>query len=157
LACLKYEELILNRGPIDVQILGIGRNGHIAFNEPGSSRFSRTRMVDLSEETIKDNSRFFDNINDVPRQALTMGIGTILETKEIILVANGKNKAEAVGKALEGSITEDLPASFLQDHPEVTFIVDEEAASSLSWLNLTKIFIEMAARKSSRVVSRMLS
>ncbi|MCM8804686.1 MAG: glucosamine-6-phosphate deaminase [Candidatus Omnitrophica bacterium] len=129
--CKKYEEMIKQAGGIDLQILGIGGDGHIAFNEPGSSIYSRTRLVALDEQTIKDNSRFFEKIEDVPRFALTMGVGTILEAKEIILLANGIKKAEVVAKAIEGPITSQITASALQLHPKVTAILDEEAASKL--------------------------
>ena len=112
----KYDTMIKNAGGIDIQILGIGTNGHIAFNEPGSSFKSRTRVVDLSEQTIKDNSRFFDSIEDVPTQAITMGLGTIMESKKIILVANGKHKLNILKVAMNGKVTEDVPASILQKH-----------------------------------------
>ncbi len=101
---------------IDLCILGIGSNGHIAFNEPGSSFKSRTRVVDLDEQTIQDNSRFFDSVDDVPKQAITMGLGTIMESKRIVLMAQGKNKKEILDKAMFGEITEDVPASILQTH-----------------------------------------
>lgn len=129
--CKKYEEKIKEVGGIDLQILGIGGDGHIGFNEPGSSIFSRTRLVALDEQTIKDNSRFFDKIEEVPRFAITMGVGTILEAKEIILMANGEKKAEVIAKAIEGPITSQITASALQLHPKVTVILDEEAASKL--------------------------
>ena len=99
---------------IDLCILGIGSNGHIAFNEPGSSFKSRTRVVDLDEQTIEDNSRFFDSVDDVPKQAITMGLGTIMESKRIILLVQGKKKI--LDKAMFGEITEDIPASILQTH-----------------------------------------
>ena len=111
-----YEDKIKEKGGIDLCILGIGTNGHIAFNEPGSSFDSRTRVVDLSEQTIHDNSRFFDSEQDVPRQAITMGLGTIMESKRIILIAQGKKKKDILDKALFGKITEELPASILQIH-----------------------------------------
>ena len=113
-------------------ILGIGSNGHIAFNEPGCSIDSRTRVVDLAPETITANSRFFDSQEDVPRQALTVGIATILEAHRILLLATGGNKAEAICEALAGSVSSDCPASYLQDHPDCTFILDTEAASLLT-------------------------
>ena len=97
-------------------ILGIGTNGHIAFNEPGSSFDSRTRVVVLDEQTIKDNSRFFDSIEDVPTQAITMGLGTIMDSKRIVLIAQGKKKKEILDKAMFGKITEEIPASILQTH-----------------------------------------
>jgi glucosamine-6-phosphate deaminase len=104
---------------IDLCILGIGTNGHVAFNEPGSSFDSRTRVVDLSEQTREDNSRFFDSINDVPTQAITMGLGTIMESKRIILIANGLKKKSILNQAILGVITEDIPASILQKHKNV--------------------------------------
>jgi len=130
-SCRQYEEDIRAAGGIDFQVLGIGGNGHIAFNEPGSSRDSRTRVVDLDEGTIKDNSRFFDSIDDVPKQAISMGMATIMETKEVILLANKANKADAILKSVEGPETEAVPASLLQKHPKVTFLVEKEAASKL--------------------------
>jgi len=129
--CKNYEEMIKKAGGIDLQVLGIGGDGHIGFNEPGSPIFSRTRLVALDEQTIKDNSRFFEKIEDVPRFALTMGVGTILEAKEIIFLASGEKKAEVVAKAIEGPITSQITASALQLHPRVTVILDEAAASKL--------------------------
>lgn len=130
--CEEFEDAIRKAGGIDLQLLGIGGNGHIAFNEPGSPFDSRTMVVSLSERTIKDNARFFKSIDEVPRQALTMGIGTIMEARKIILLASGARKAEAVAKSVEGPITTDVPASVLQRHPDCTFIPDEAAASKLS-------------------------
>ena len=116
---LSFEDKMnVNKG-IDLCILGIGSNGHIAFNEPGSSFKSRTRVVDLSEQTIQDNSRFFDSIDDVPKQAITMGLGTIMESKRIILMANGKHKLNILKVAMNGEVTEDVPASILQKHNDV--------------------------------------
>ena len=129
--CLDYEALIKKTGVIDLQILGLGVNGHIAFNEPGTSFTSRTQRTDLVEDTIEANARFFENKADVPTQAITMGIETIMESKEIILLASGKNKAEAVKQLFEGKVTEDFPASILQKHPNVTIVIDEAAASLL--------------------------
>ena len=105
--------------PVDLCILGIGTNGHIAFNEPGSSFDSRTRVVVLDEQTIQDNSRFFDSIEDVPTQAITMGLGTIMDSKKIVLMANGKHKKDILDKAMNGEVTEDVPASILQRHDNV--------------------------------------
>lgn len=130
-ACRQYEQAIKAAGGIDMQLLGIGSNGHIAFNEPGSAGDSRTHKVDLTERTIKDNARFFESMNDVPRQAVTMGIGTILEAKKIVLLATGANKADAVNKALKGPMSEDVPASFLQRHRDTLFIVDAEAGAKI--------------------------
>ena len=129
--CQEYEKAIKAAGGIDFQVLGIGGNGHIAFNEPGSPRSSRTRVVDLDEQTIKDNSRFFSSIGEVPRQALSMGMATVLEAREVILLANKANKAEAIAKAVEGRPTEEVPASLLQGHGKATFLVEKEAASKL--------------------------
>jgi glucosamine-6-phosphate deaminase len=145
--CASYEEFIRRAGGIDLQILGIGRNGHIGFNEPTSSLASRTRLKVLNGETIEDNRKSFAPGEEIPRCAVTMGIGTILEAKKIILLATGAAKAEAVAKAIEGPITSSLTASALQLHPDVTFILDEDAASELTQreyyrqvLELTKIY-----------------
>ncbi len=132
--CEEYEEMISDAGGIDFQVLGIGSNGHIGFNEPGSSLGSRTRVVRLSETTIRDNSRFFKSTAEVPKQAITMGIATILEARKIVMLASGRSKADAVAKALEGAITAMVPASALQMHPDVTFVVTEDAASGLRHL-----------------------
>ena len=116
---LSFEDKInANRG-IDLCILGIGSNGHIAFNEPGSSFKSRTRVVDLSLQTIQDNSRFFGSAEDVPKQAITMGLGTIMESKKIVLMANGVNKLNILNVAMNGEVTESVPASVLQNHENV--------------------------------------
>ena len=112
-----YDSMIDNSDGIDIQILGIGTNGHIAFNEPGTPRDSITRIVDLTENTIKDNSRFFDSIDEVPTQARTMGIETIMKAKRIYLVAQGSHKKEILERAVNGEITPEVPASFLQEHP----------------------------------------
>ena len=125
---IEYEDQIKAAGGIDLQILGIGRNGHIAFNEPGSSSASRTRVVALTQDTIEANARFFESIDEVPTTAISMGIGTILEAKRILLLAFGEEKAEAVSRALNGPITEDHPASLLRLHDNVTFVVDDAAA-----------------------------
>ncbi len=130
--CQWYEEQIKKYGGIDLQILGIGANGHIAFNEPGSSLGSRTRIKTLTEKTRQDNSRFFKSIDEVPKYAITMGIGTIMEAKEVILLASGENKADAVKAAVEGPITAMCPASMLQMHRKAIIIVDKKAASKLS-------------------------
>jgi glucosamine-6-phosphate deaminase len=129
--CRWYEEEILAAGGIDLQVLGIGGDGHIAFNEPGSSLGSRTRLKTLTAQTIRDNARFFDNERDVPRYAITMGVGTILEARHCILLANGENKAEPVAQAIEGPVTAMITASALQMHPKTTAIVDEAAAAKL--------------------------
>ena len=126
----RYEELIA-KYPIDFQILGIGRNGHIGFNEPGTAFDSTTHVVDLSPSTIEANSRFFDKPEDVPTQAISMGIASIMKSKTIVLMAYGEEKADAVNRMVNGPITEDLPASILQKHPDVVVVVDEAAASKL--------------------------
>ena len=130
--CRWYEDQIRRRGGIDLQILGIGRDGHIAFNEPGSPHDSRTRRVALLPETIEDNARFFKSRDDVPREAVTMGIGTILEARQILLLATGKKKAEPVRRALEEPPSLDISASALQNHPHVVVLLDQEAASALT-------------------------
>lgn len=127
--CDEYEKKIREIGGIDLQILGIGNNGHIGFNEPGSSFKSRTRLVNLDEDTIEANSRFFKSKEEVPRQALTMGLATIMEAKKIILLASGLKKTEAVKKALLESSSEEAPASILQKHSDCTFILDDDTAS----------------------------
>ena len=134
LFCDGYEMLIKAIGGIDIQLLGIGGNGHIAFNEPGSPRSSRTRIVDLTKETIAANSdgRFFSDPKDVPTQALSMGMATILDAKEILLIANKDSKADAISKTIEGPASEDVPASLLQEHSNTTIVLDEAAASKLT-------------------------
>ncbi|MTI66835.1 MAG: glucosamine-6-phosphate deaminase [Firmicutes bacterium] len=126
--CEEYERKIKEENGIDLQILGIGRNGHIGFNEPDVKFEATTHKVSLDEKTVKDNSRFFSDINKVPRYAISMGIKTIMLTKKIILLANGKEKAKAINKAINGPITPDTPASILQLHQDVTFIIDREAS-----------------------------
>lgn len=126
----RYEELI-EEHPIDFQILGIGRNGHIGFNEPGTAFDSTTHVVDLSPSTIEANSRFFDKPEDVPTRAISMGIASIMKSKTIVLMAYGEQKADAIERMVNGPVTEDLPASILQKHPDVVIIVDEAAASKL--------------------------
>jgi len=133
--CSAYEDKIVSVGGIDLLLLGIGVNGHLAFNEPGSSLESRTRQVVLSETTIASNSdgRFFTNPDDVPRSAITVGIATIRDAKKIILIATGASKADAISKAIQGPMVELLPASLLQSHHDVTFILDKAAASGLKY------------------------
>lgn len=126
----RYDQVIAEH-PIDFQILGIGHNGHIGFNEPGTSFDVTTHVVNLTEDTIKANSRFFDSIDDVPKQAISMGIQSIMQSKMIVLMAYGQGKADAIKQMIEGPVTEDLPASVLQKHPNVVVIVDEAAASVL--------------------------
>jgi glucosamine-6-phosphate deaminase len=129
----RYEAAIREAGGIDLQILGIGRTGHIGFNEPGSSLASRTRIKTLTEATRRDNARFFPSEDDVPRHCLTQGLGTILEARELVLLAFGEAKAEAVAGAVEGPVSAGLPGSVIQLHPEVTVLVDEAAASRLRY------------------------
>lgn len=129
--CQEYDQLIKDN-PIDVQLLGIGRNGHIAFNEPGTPFDIGTHEVKLTENTINANSRFFDNIEDVPKSAICMGTANIMASKKIVLMAFGEQKAHAIKMMVEGPITEEVPASILQKHPDVSVIVDEAAASELS-------------------------
>lgn len=128
----KRYDKIIEDNPIDLQILGIGQNGHIGFNEPGTPAELLTHKVKLTESTVKANARFFENENDVPRYAYSMGIASILKSKHILLEAFGSSKADAVKAMIEGPVTEDVPASFLQNHDNVTIILDEEAASKLS-------------------------
>lgn len=130
--CEWYEEAIRRSGGIDLQLLGIGVNGHIAFNEPGSSLGSRTRVKTLTKTTREDNARFFGSLDNVPRYALTMGVGTVMETKELLLVASGEAKADAIRAAVEGPLTAMVPASIIQMHRKATVIVDRAAASRLS-------------------------
>lgn len=129
--CQEYEAMIREAGGIDLQLLGIGHNGHIAFNEPGSAADSRTRLVDLTTETIQANARFFDTIDEVPKQAVTMGIGTIMESKSIVLLATGEGKAQAVERMIQGPVDVELPASILQQHPSLTVVTDPAAASQI--------------------------
>lgn len=126
-----YDQIIAEH-PIDFQILGIGQNGHIGFNEPGTSFEETTHVVDLQESTIKANARFFENEEDVPRQAISMGIASIMAAKSIVLMAYGESKAEAIKGMVEGEITEDMPSSILQQHADVVVIADEAAAALLS-------------------------
>lgn len=126
----RYNQLIKDN-PIDFQILGIGRNGHIGFNEPGTSFDSQTHLVDLAANTIEANARFFDSLDDVPKQALSMGIASILSAKTIVLFAYGSEKADAIYGMVKGSVTEDLPASALQNHADVIVIADKAATSRL--------------------------
>ncbi|MED1724825.1 glucosamine-6-phosphate deaminase [Brevibacillus parabrevis] len=130
--CARYEEAIREAGGIDIQVLGIGNNGHIGFNEPGSSAESATRVVQLTESTIEANARYFASVEEVPTQAVSMGIKTILGAKKVVLLASGEAKAQAVRLMVEGEPTADVPASLLQLHPDVTVIVDEAAASQLT-------------------------
>lgn len=128
--CQRYDDVIATH-PIDIQILGIGRNGHIGFNEPGTPLDSKTSVVNLTESTIEANKRFFDKVEDVPTKAVSMGIGSILQGKKMVLMAYGADKADAIKGMVDGPVTTDLPASALQNHPDVVVIVDNAAASKL--------------------------
>lgn len=127
--CENYDKKIEELGGIDIQLLGIGPNGHIGFNEPDNYLNTNTHLTKLEETTIEANARFFDNIDEVPREALTMGLGGIMKAKKILLIASGKNKAEVIEALASGKITTQIPATLLQVHPNVTVIVDEDAAS----------------------------
>ncbi len=153
--CEWYEEEIKRAGGIDLQILGIGADGHIAFNEPGSSLGSRTRLKTLTQQTIEDNARFFDNPEEVPRFAITMGVGTILEAKQIILLANGAKKADIVAQALEGPITAQVSASALQMHRQVTVILDAEAGSKLKRADYYRWVFQEKKRLVPRLVGKV--
>lgn len=130
--CVWYEEQIEKAGGIDLQILGIGGNGHIAFNEPGSSLGSRTRIKTLTGKTRQDNARFFDSMDQVPKYAITMGIGTIMDARKLLMLASGKGKANAIKNTTEGPISAMVPATIVQMHQHATLLIDEAAASSLS-------------------------
>ena len=128
--CARYDAL-LEQLPRDLQLLGLGSNGHIAFNEPGTPFGSNTHVVELAESTVKDNARLFDDISEVPRKAFTMGIQQIMQAKKILILASGANKADAVYKMVKGEVTEQVPASVLQLHPDCVLIADREAAAKL--------------------------
>jgi glucosamine-6-phosphate deaminase len=130
-AAARYEERIRELGGVDVQVLGIGANGHLGFNEPGSALTSRTRVKRLSDRTRRDNARFFRGIDDVPTHCVTQGLGTILSARRLVLVATGDVKAEAVSAALEGPLTASVPGSVLQWHPDTVVCLDEAAAAGL--------------------------
>jgi glucosamine-6-phosphate deaminase len=144
--CAGYEAAIRTSGGIDLQILGIGRDGHIGFNEPSSSLGSRTRPKTLSHTTLDDNRRDFSPGEEMPTAAITMGIATILEAKRIVLLASGSAKAKAVAKAIEGPITASVSASALQLHPDVTFLIDEDAARELTQADYYRRVMEMTAK-----------
>lgn len=129
--CARYERLVRTLGYQDIQLLGIGRNGHIGFNEPCDSFPAATHIVNLTKSTIEANKRFFASEADVPRQAITMGVGTIMQARQILIVASGKDKADAVRDAFYGPITPTVPASVLQLHPNVTLVADEAALSGV--------------------------
>lgn len=128
-----YEAAITAAGGVDLQILGIGRTGHIGFNEPGSSFASLTRVKTLTEQTRLDNARFFDSLDDVPKHCITQGLGTIMRARHLVLLAFGSGKASALARAVEGPVTASLPGSAIQLHQRVTVIVDEEAAAELKF------------------------
>lgn len=130
-ACREYNQVIANTGGVDLQLLGLGHNGHIGFNEPGATFEAETHCVDLTESTIQANKRFFASIDEVPRQAYTMGIKTIMMARKILVVVSGTDKAAIVKKAFFGAITPEVPASVLQLHPDVTIVADEAALSEI--------------------------
>lgn len=130
-ACKKHEAVIRKLGGIDLQLLGIGLNGHIGFNEPGTSFEKETHCVNLTESTIRANSRFFRSVEEVPVQAYTMGIRSIMMAKKILVIASGKEKADILAKAFTGPVTPAVPASILQMHPDVTLVADKDALSVL--------------------------
>ncbi|MFI5753790.1 glucosamine-6-phosphate deaminase [Streptomyces sp. NPDC051569] len=130
-ACEAYDRALTEAGGVDLQLLGIGTDGHIGFNEPVSSLASRTRIKTLTQQTREDNARFFDSLDDVPHHVITQGIGTILEARHLVLLATGEGKAEAVAQSVEGPVAALVPASALQLHPHATVVVDEAAASKL--------------------------
>ena len=129
--CGRYEELIRSLGGVDLQLLGLGHNGHIGFNEPGEAFEKETHCVDLTESTIEANKRFFASADDVPKQAYTMGIKTIMQAKKILIVVNGENKADIVERAFFGPVTPEVPASILQLHNDVTLVWDEAALAKI--------------------------
>ncbi|HNR65673.1 MAG TPA: glucosamine-6-phosphate deaminase [Atribacterota bacterium] len=129
--CQRFEDLIKKRGGIDLQILGIGDNGHLGFNEPAIGLKSKTHLVNLSKATIHANVKYFNDIKEVPRQALTMGIGTIMKAEKIILLASGRKKSPVIVKTIKGPVSTEVPATVLQLHNEVTIILDQDVASKL--------------------------
>jgi glucosamine-6-phosphate deaminase len=144
--CQQYEDAIRNAGGIDLQILGIGKTGHIGFNEPTSSLASRTRIKTLAEPTIQENQKTFGTDAKVPPCAITMGIGTILEAKRILLLASGAHKSDAIAKAIEGPITSTITASALQMHEDVTVVLDQEAATRLAYKDYYTRVLQMTAQ-----------
>ncbi|MBN1271668.1 MAG: glucosamine-6-phosphate deaminase [Candidatus Aminicenantes bacterium] len=133
--CRSYEQAIEKKGGIDLQILGVGVDGHIGFNEPSSSLGSPTRIKTLTDQTRWDNARFFDNLDEVPRHCITMGVGTIMKSRKVFLFAFGANKADVIAKTIEGPITAMVPATILQTHPKVKIFIDEAAAEKLKRKN----------------------
>ncbi len=130
--CARYEQALRAAGGLDLVILGVGHNGHIGFNEPGTSWSSRTRRVQLAQRTREANARFFGSLDKVPTEALTMGIGTILEARRILLLASGESKAEIVRRTLQAAPSEEIPSTALRAHPDVTVLLDRAAAGSLA-------------------------
>ena len=130
--CERYEQVVADMGGVDIQLLGIGNNGHIAFNEPCEEFPEKTHIVDLTQNTIEANARFFSSMDEVPKKALTMGIGTIMKAKKIVLLANGAKKAQTIYDTVYGPITPKVPASVLRLHTDVTIFADEEAAALLN-------------------------
>lgn len=141
--CNDYEKNIEDLGGIDLQLLGIGRNGHIGFNEPDIKFELKTHIVNLDSDTIKANSRFFNSIDEVPTQAISMGIKTIMHARKIILLASGKEKGEAIYNTVNGIIATNVPASILQLHPDVIFVLDKEAASLLDDTRLERTLLNI--------------
>ncbi|MGD2174136.1 MAG: glucosamine-6-phosphate deaminase [Candidatus Brocadiaceae bacterium] len=133
--CAAYEQNIAEAGGIDLQVLGIGRDGHIGFNEPGTSLGGDTHVAALAEETVRDNARFFDSADEVPRLAVTMGVGTVMRARKCLLLASGESKADAVKAAIEGAVSAMVPASALQMHPATVAVLDEAAAAKLERLD----------------------
>lgn len=125
--CRQYDQMLDTHGPVDIQLLGLGHNGHIGFNEPGDSLSGGTHLVELQEKTRKANARFFPSIDDVPTHAITMGVGSIMKARQILLLVRGEDKAEIVHRALKGPITTQCPASLLQCHPNVVVLLDQGA------------------------------
>lgn len=132
-AAREYEQAIRDAGGVDLQILGIGHNGHLAFNEPGAALDSRTRVEELAERTRRANARFFDSPDQVPTRCMTQGIGTILDARQLLLIAHGADKADIIARALQGPVTPGCPASALQLHPRVTVLLDQSAAARLAF------------------------
>lgn len=130
--CQRYEKKIVASGGIDLQILGLGVNGHIGFNEPGTPFASRTHVVSLAESTRQANSRYFKTLEDVPTKAITMGIETIMSAREVLLLVSGKKKAKVLREVIEGTVNEDVPATALKNHPNITIIADEASVQSLT-------------------------
>lgn len=151
--CRDYEAAIANAGGIDLQILGIGRNGHLGFNEPTSSFASRTRVTSLARKTRQDNARFFDTPDDVPLDCVTQGLGTIMDARRALLIATGAAKADAIARAVEGPVSAFCPASILQHHRDAVIVVDEEAAAGLTLADDYRDVHERERRRAPRRIS----